>query len=126
MKAQGCEFEYEAFFIPWLPEPKVSRYTPDFRLLSNGIVIETKGRWQTDDRKKIKTVIKQHPDIDLRIVFSNANARISKQSKTTYSAYCDSLGIPWAHRHVPLSWMREGVNVKSLAAVQRLKEEQKK
>jgi hypothetical protein len=124
--AQGCEVRYEEFFIPWMPEPKLSKYTPDFFLISNGIVVETKGRWVTADRKKIKTVIKQHPDLDLRLVFSNAHARISKQSKTTYAAYCETLGLPWAHRHVPVSWMTEAVNKKSLAAVKRLMEEQKK
>ena len=43
-------------------------YTPDFEL-PNGIIIETKGRFVLDDRKKHLLIKKQHPDLDIRFVF---------------------------------------------------------
>ena len=44
---------------------------------------------------------------DIRFVFSNGNARISKRSRTTYGAWADAHGFPWAHRTVPKGWLTE-------------------
>ena len=49
------KFEYESTKLPYLV-PAISRiYTPDF-ILANGIVLETKGRWLLEDRKKIELI----------------------------------------------------------------------
>ena len=55
-------------------------YTPDF-LLPNGIYLECKGYWEAEDRRKIKAVKQQHPEIDLRMVFQAPFNKISKKSK---------------------------------------------
>lgn len=82
------------------------RYTPDF-ILPNGIIIETKGRFVTADRKKHKLIKEQHPDLDIRFVFSNSRARISKISTTTYGMWCEKLGIPYADKRIPEAWLKE-------------------
>lgn len=82
------------------------RYTPDF-ILPNGIIIETKGRFVTADRKKHKLIKEQHPDLDIRFVFSNSRARISKISNTTYGMWCEKLGIPYADKRIPEAWLKE-------------------
>jgi len=87
-----------------IPE-RLSRYTPDF-VLPNGIIIETKGRFVTEDRKKHKLIREQYPNLDIRIVFSNPNSKIGKKSTTTYAMWCDRLGIPYAKRMIPLEWIR--------------------
>ena len=61
---------------------EIRTYTPDFEL-PNGIIIESKGRFVAADRKKHLLVQKQHPELDIRFVFSNSKAKISKGSKTT-------------------------------------------
>ena len=105
LRQQGVAFEYEPFSIKYHVEED-RRYTPDF-VLPNGRVLETKGRWVTADRKKIRLIKTQHPDLDLRIIFSNEKTRISKLSETTYAEYCDRLGIPHASwPHVPEDWLR--------------------
>ena len=81
-------------------------YTPDF-VLDNGIIIETKGLFSTEDRQKHILVKAQHPDRDIRLVFSNAHAKIAKGSKTTYAMWADHNGIPWAHRTIPPDWLAE-------------------
>ena len=119
-------FEYEKLVIKYLVH-REAKYTPDFHLLPNGIILETKGRFLTQDRGKHKLVKAQHPDLDIRIVFSNANARISKTSQTTYAKWCETQGIPYAHRHVPHEWLTEKPNVKSMlaiAAIQRKQQEE--
>lgn len=102
----GVEFTYEDQVIRYEKPSKISRYTPDF-VLSNGIIIETKGRFLTADRQKHLLVKNQHPEKDIRFVFSRSKERISKQSKTTYADWCDKHGFKYADTHIPESWIKE-------------------
>jgi len=81
---------------------------PDFKL-PNGIIVETKGRFVLADRKKHKLIKEQHPELDIRFVFSNSNTKISKKSKTTYGAWCEKLGILYADKTIPEEWLKETV-----------------
>lgn len=110
---------YERVRIPFIQPAKARTYTPDF-LLPNGIIVETKGIWAADDREKHKLVKAQHPDLDIRLVFSNAKAKIAKGSATTYASVCDKLGIRWADKKVPAEWLGEPVNPLALAAARAL------
>jgi hypothetical protein len=112
------EFQYEVLRIPYLVEEQ-RHYTPDF-VLRNGIVIEVKGRWLTPDRKKHRLVHAQYPDLDIRFIFSRPQERISKQSRTTYAKFCETQGWKYAGPTVPVAWLREPVNVRSLRAINRL------
>jgi hypothetical protein len=106
LSSQGIDYKYEELKIKYTQPSKVRTYTPDI-LLPNGIVIEIKGRWVAADRQKIALVKAQYPDLDLRMVFSNSKAKISKTSKTTYGMYCDKIGIPFADKHIPIEWINE-------------------
>ena len=98
----GVIYEYESTKIPYVIQ---HNYTPDF-LLTNGIYLETKGYWDANDRRKIKAVKQQHPEIDLRMVFQSPFNTISKRSKTTYAQYCDKLSIPWtSFTNIPIDWL---------------------
>jgi hypothetical protein len=102
---------YETFVVPYVIPERNAKYTADFRL-PNGIVIETKGRFVTEDRKKHKLIREQHPELDIRIVFMRPNATISKTSKTTYAKWCDDHGVKWAKMHsrenpIPPEWLAE-------------------
>ena len=50
LRSKGIKFTYEKEKIKWV-DLKVRTYTPDF-VLSNGIIIETKGRFVSTDRRK--------------------------------------------------------------------------
>jgi hypothetical protein len=104
---------------------KSCTYTPDF-LLPNGIIIETKGRFVTADRQKHLMIQAQHPELDIRFVFSNPRARISKTSKTTYEAWCRLKGFHSYGKVILDAWLREPINHRSLDAVRRLFAAQKK
>ena len=98
----NIRYEYESDVIDYTIAHK---YHPDFKL-PNGIYLECKGYWDSADRRKIKTVIKQRPDIDLRMVFQDPYKKISKKSKTTYSMWCDKHGIKWcSYSNIPLKWL---------------------
>jgi len=106
LKAKGVDAQYEAVKIEYLKPQKASKYTPDF-ILPNGIIVETKGRFVTADRQKHLLIQAQHPDKDIRFVFSNSRSRISKQSKTTYGMWCEKYGFIYADKVVPDSWLTE-------------------
>jgi len=105
LKSRKCSAQYECFKIEW-EDLNYRTYTPDF-LLPNGIIIETKGRFLPDDRKKHLSIKKQHPDLDIRFVFSNSNSKLRKGAKTTYADWCTKNGFLYADKDVPQEWIDE-------------------
>ena len=100
----GVKYEYESTKVPYVIQ---HNYTPDF-LLPNGVYLECKGYWDPDDRRKIKSVKEQNPDLDIRMVFQSPFNKISKKSKTTYAQWCDKNGIPWtSFTNIPLEWLTQ-------------------
>ena len=49
----------------------------------------------------------QHPELDIRFVFSNANAKLYKGAKSRYFEWCDKNNFLWAHRVIPEEWLTE-------------------
>lgn len=103
LKRSGVDFEYESLKIEYR---KVSTYTPDF-ILPNGIIIEAKGVWTVEDRKKHLLVREQHPHLDIRLVFMNAANKIRKGSDTTYACWCEKKGITYANKIIPKTWLSQ-------------------
>lgn len=106
LSAHGVEGVYETVVIRFVRPEAKARYTPDFPL-PNGIVVETKGRFLSDDRQKHKHIKAQHPNLDIRFVFSNAKARLNKKSNTTYADWCEQYGFQWADKWIPETWINE-------------------
>jgi hypothetical protein len=104
-KEIGVDAKYESFKIDW-EDIRYRKYTPDF-LLPNGIIIETKGLFTAEDRRKHLLVKKQNPVLDIRFVFESSKRRISKVSKTTYAMWCEKHGFLYADKLVPEDWLRE-------------------
>ena len=70
------------------------------------IFVETKGRLTTADRKKMKLIKEQHPNLDIRILFQRDNF-LYKGSKTKYSQWAESVGYIWAvGKEVPKAWLK--------------------
>ena len=106
LKENKIKFEYETTVIDYIKPETKHTYTIDFTL-PNGILVETKGRWVLEDRKKHLLIKKQHPELDIRMVFQSSKTKIRKGSKTTYAMYCDKHNIPWAEKVIPESWLKE-------------------
>ena len=105
LKKRGVDFGYETVKIKWqLIESKT--YTPDF-ILPNGIIIESKGRFVPDDRKKHLKVREQNPELDIRFVFSNSRNKIRKGSKTTYAMWCEKNNFLYADKRIPDKWINK-------------------
>jgi hypothetical protein len=102
----GIEYTYEKVKLKYIKPASQHVYTPDF-VLANGIIVETKGRFLAPDRQKHILVKRHNPDLDIRFVFSNSNARISKASKTTYAMWCRKYGYKFADKTIPEEWLNE-------------------
>lgn len=120
LTAAGINYGYETLRIPFEQPAKARHYTPDF-ILPNGIIVETKGLWEAADRQKHLWVREQHPALDIRLVFSNANAKLYKGSPNTYATFCDKHGIPWNNKTIPDKWLTEKPRVATLRAVEALR-----
>jgi len=105
LKSRQKKVEYEKLKIEW-EDLKYRTYTPDFEL-DNGIIIETKGIFSAADRRKHIEIQRQHPKLDIRFVFSNANAKLYKGAKSRYCDWCEQKGFKWAHRIIPEDWLLE-------------------
>lgn len=98
---------YEQSFLEYTIPATTHKYIPDF-VLSNGIIIEAKGIFTLEDRRKHLIIKQMYPHLDIRFVFQNVNNRISKGSKTTYAAWCERHGFKYAKKLIPLEWFKEG------------------
>ena len=106
LKENKVKFGYENTVIDYIKPETKHTYTIDFTL-PNGILVETKGRWVLEDRKKHLLIKKQKPELDIRMVFQSANTKIRKGSKTTYADWCNRHGFLWAQGTIPMEWMNE-------------------
>lgn len=128
LAAAGVDADYEKHLIGYTPPAKSHTYKPDFVIKKNGIIVETKGRFLTADRQKHLAIKAEHPDLDIRFVFSNSNARISKKSKTTYAQWCVDNGFLYADKTIPQAWLDEAEDFPGtrMAALARAKPPEKK
>lgn len=104
LKSNGIDGEYEQHVITYTKPATNHKYHPDFKL-PNGIFVETKGRFLTDDRKKHLLIKAQHPELDIRFLFQNSKTKISKASKTTYADWCIKHGFKFADKEIPADWL---------------------
>lgn len=118
LSSLGIPFTYEEEKIKYDVPAKTSTYTPDFVITSSSgkkIYIETKGIWDAEDRKKHLLIRQQHPELDIRFVFSNSKAKIRKGSSITYADVCEGKarapykGVTWLYsdKTIPEEWLGE-------------------
>jgi len=102
------DFQYEPDPISYVwTEDK--RYIPDF-VLPNGIILEVKGRFMLEDRKKHLFIRSQYgTDYDIRFVFDNPNRKLYKGGKMTYADWCDKHGFLYCKQGegIPKEWFNE-------------------
>lgn len=109
LDASGLSYSYESVRIPYTVPSRAATYRPDF--VFGGIHIEVKGYFRSPaERQKLALVKEQYPDLDLRLVFSNANKPIYTGSPTTMAMWAESHGIPWADKgKIPKEWLNDAI-----------------
>ena len=116
LQSMGIPVEYESVKLYYTRPAREAKYTPDF-VLPNGIIIETKGKFEVSDRQKHLILKSQYPNLDVRFVFSNSRAKISKNSKTSYADWCNKHGFLYSDRFIPREWIEEPPNDERLSAL---------
>ena len=101
-----CEYEKGKIEYEWLEN---KTYVPDFFLLKNGIILEVKGRFVLEDRKKHLFIKKQKPELDIRFIFDNPKAKLYKGGKMTNGSWCDKYKFKYSslREGVPEEWINE-------------------
>lgn len=102
-------YEYEKHKLVYTVPSRDASYTYDF-LLNGSMIIETKGIFDVEDRKKMVLIKEQYPELDIRLVFSDAYKKLYKGSPTTYAKWCIDHGFLWAHKTIPSDWLEEAMN----------------
>lgn len=97
LKRKKIKFKYEGVKIPYV---LAGHYNPDFIITtSTGTVyIETKGYLRPEHKRKMAAVKRQHPELDIRILFY---ARKAKDIK-----WAEKCGFIWAVETIPEEWLK--------------------
>ncbi|NMZ63406.1 endonuclease I [Pseudomonas oryzihabitans] len=106
LETAGHPVVFEQFKLKYTVPERVASYTPDF-ILRNNIIIESKGIFDVEDRKKHVLIREQFPQLDIRFVFSSSRAKLYKGSKTTYAEWCEEHGFLFADKLIPAEWLKE-------------------
>ena len=109
--SKDVSFSYETLRITFDQPTQKKFYTPDFPI-KQSFIVEAKGAFNSADRKKHKLIRAQHPEYDIRFIFSNSKTRIGKKSKTTYGKWCDLFGFKYhcihsTKKNFPDNWLKE-------------------
>lgn len=88
--------KFESAKLEYIVPAKKHKYTPDFYCDKNCVFYETKGRFTAEDRKKMKFVVDQNPEVTIIMVFQDPNRKLTKAPKSkTYWQWCEANGIKW-------------------------------
>ena len=105
LQSAGISFEYESLKLDYEWREDKS-YTPDF-VLSNDVILEVKGRFLIEDRKKHLFIKSTYPDLDIRFVFYNPHRTLYKGGKMTYADWCNKHGYKFCKldEGIPKEWL---------------------
>lgn len=108
------KFTYESTTLKYTSPPipaKKRRYTPDFIFLTkkgHKIYVEAKGYLKPENRKIMKMVRKDNPDLDIRFLFMDGHKALTSKKKRqcgvnglpfkskTYGMWAEENGFKWA------------------------------
>jgi len=96
------DYLYEQVKMPYTVE---RNYLADF-VLPNGIIIEAKGWFKSQDQRKMRALKEQYPDQDIRFVFQRANSKV-QGSQMTCAKWCEKYGFKYAEGYIPKEWINE-------------------
>lgn len=103
LQESGIKFGYETRKIPYTLS---LNYVPDF-IAPSGALIETKGYFKPEDRRKMLAVKRSNPKLDIRLWFQRDNW-LNKNKKSKYSDWAVKHGFPY---HVgdtlPEEWLND-------------------
>ena len=96
LKQSGLKYKYESEKIPYVI---AGHYIPDFIVdtPTGKVYLETKGYFRPEAKRKMVAVKKQHPELDIRIIFYNGNK--------TNIRWALKHGFKFAFHEIPKEWL---------------------
>lgn len=96
LRRAKAEFKYEAEKIPYV---LALHYCPDFIVTtpSGKVYIECKGYFRKEDKAKMRAVKKQHPELDIRLLFYSF--------RKEYERWATRNGFKYAFETIPKDWL---------------------
>ena len=101
-------FTYETLSIDY---EITCTYKPDFIL--NNFIVETKGYFSKQDRRKHLAIKEKRPDLDIRFCFQNSKTKLSKaKNSISYADWCTRHGFQYCEKFIPDDWYEESIQSK--------------
>lgn len=99
LRRAKVSFKYESEKIPYVV---AYHYIPDFIITTHTgkLYIECKGYFRPEHKVKMKAVKKQHPELDIRIVFYS--------ERPQYIKWAEKHGFKYAIGKIPKEWLLGG------------------
>ena len=99
--ANKIPFDYEKIDLEYCI---IGSYKPDF--IFKNFIVEAKGYFSPEDRRKMLAVKEKHPSLDIRFCFQNAKTKLSRGKKRslTYAQWAERHGFLWSHGSIPEEW----------------------
>ena len=72
----------------------------------NNFIVETKGYFSKEDRRKHLAIKEKRPDLDIRFCFQNSRTKLSSQELISYAKWCESMGSNTATNLFPMIGMK--------------------
>jgi hypothetical protein len=129
----GVSFEYEKHRLHYIVPARVASYKPDF-VLANGIILETKGLFDAEDRQHHILLKQQHPELDIRFVFSRSattltavfkkasdGSKTRRENPITYAKWCETHGFKFVDKVPLMAWLKEPFEQGRWDAIERAK-----
>lgn len=95
LKKLKANFKYESEKIPYV---LAGHYIPDFIISTDlgKVYVEAKGYFRPEAKRKMVAVKRQHPELDIRIVFYN--------SSKTNIRWAERYGFKYSISEIPKEW----------------------
>jgi len=96
LKKSKLPYKYEPEKIPYV---LAGHYIPDFGFNTDTgrVLLECKGYLRPEHKRKMVAVKRQHPELDIRIVFYRHNK--------SYIKWAEKCGFKWAVDTIPQEWL---------------------
>lgn len=98
-RRKDLKIAYESEYITYT---QICYYNPDFVVTfptGRKMYIEVKGYFRPEDRRKMASVVKCNPNLDIRMVFPKNNKRDER--------WCTKHNVKYAIGHTPKDWFDE-------------------
>ena len=100
LKQKKIVFTYETLEIDY---EITCCYKPDFIL--DNFIVETKGYFSKEDRRKHLIIKKTRPELDIRFCFQNSKTKLSKaKNSISYAKWCTRHGFQYCDKTIPDDW----------------------